>query len=105
LSIGGFDCPKEKPNKERYPHIFSRLSSFGCCSLYSQTFNLKVGQYHLSVIQACVLNGLASTEKSCYYEMNSWIHSRRRISTLISCSGEPERIVFFKDLHQQLDEF
>ncbi|MDR1717597.1 MAG: hypothetical protein LBS20_17315 [Prevotella sp.] len=68
-------------------------------------YNLKVGQYHLSVIQACVLNGLACTEKSCYYEMNSWIHSRRRISTLISCSGEPERIVFFKDLHQQLDEF
>lgn len=67
-------------------------------------YNVKAGQYHVSVIEACVLNGLASTDMNCYLKMNDWIHSRRRLSTLISCSGEPQRIAFFRVLHRQLDE-
>jgi len=38
LSIGGLDRLKNKPNKRLYPHISSRLSSFGCCSLFYQIF-------------------------------------------------------------------
>lgn len=66
-------------------------------------YNLRAGQYHVSVIESCVLNSLASTDKDCYLKMNDWIHSRRRLSTLISGSGEPHRVVFFNELRQQLD--
>jgi hypothetical protein len=67
-------------------------------------YNVRSGQYHASIIEACVLSSLASVDKNCYDKMNDWIHSRRRISTLISQSGEPQRISFFKELRRQLDE-
>lgn len=66
-------------------------------------YNIKAGDYYLSAIESCVLNSLASTEKNCYQKMNAWIHSRRRLSILITQSAEPQRIAFFNRQHCQLD--
>lgn len=67
-------------------------------------YNIRAGEYRLSMVKACVLNYLCSTEESCYDKMNDWIHSRRRLSTLISQSSEPRRIAFFNELRRQLEE-
>lgn len=67
-------------------------------------YNVRSGEYRLSLIKACVLNYLYSRGRDCYDKMNNWIHSRRRLSTLISQSAEPRRIAFFNELRRQLDE-
>lgn len=67
-------------------------------------YNLKAGRIHLSAIETCVLNNLGSTEKTCYDKVDQWIQSRRRLSTLISQSCEPQRIAFFNEQRQQLNE-
>lgn len=51
--------------------------------------------YHLSLINTFTLNSVASLEKGTYEKMKSWINSSKRLSTLISCSGEMQRILFF----------
>lgn len=67
-------------------------------------YNIRAGEYRLSMIKACVLNYLYSTDRNCYDKMDGWLHSRRRLSTLISRSAEPRRIAFFNGLRRQLDE-
>lgn len=67
-------------------------------------YNIRAGEYRLSLIKACVLNYLYSTDRNCYDKMNGWLHSRRRLSTLISLSAGPRRVAFFNGLRRQLDE-
>lgn len=56
---------------------------------------LESGNYHLSLINTFTLNSVASLDKSTYEKMKSWINSSKRVSTLISRSGEMQRILFF----------
>lgn len=53
------------------------------------------GNYYLSLINTFMLNSVASLDKSTYERMKSWINSSKRVSTLISRSGEMQRILFF----------
>ncbi len=67
-------------------------------------YNLKIHENYLSIIEACILNGVASSNKISYLKMEEWIDSRRRLSTLITQSGEFQRIEFFSSLRKLLDE-
>lgn len=66
-------------------------------------FNIKIQKEYLSVFETCILNGIASTDETSYRKMRDWHASRRRLSTLISQSGELQRITFFEELHRQVD--
>lgn len=68
-------------------------------------YNIKAGAYYAGIIEMCVLNGLVSTGENCYRKMDEWLDSRRRLSTLISQSGELRRIAFFNEQRLQLDGF
>lgn len=65
---------------------------------------IKIGEFHASIIETCVLNGLVSKEKNSFRKSNEWFNSQLRHSMLISQSGEPQRIAFFKEQHAQLEE-
>lgn len=70
-------------------------------------YNIKIGGQYISIIEAYILNGVASTEKADYDRMEEWILSRIRFSTMISLCGEPQRIAFFnrqRSLLETLDD-
>ncbi len=53
------------------------------------------GNFYLSMINTFTLNSVASLDESTYDKMKSWLQSSKRVSTLISRSGEMQRILFF----------
>jgi len=55
---------------------------------------------YISIIGAFVLNYVISTDKQVLMKMKDTILSRRRVATLISGSGEMERIAFFNKQHE-----
>lgn len=55
----------------------------------------EAGKYYLSMINSFTLNSVASLDESTYEKMKSWVQSAKRVSTLISRSGEMQRILFF----------
>jgi len=65
--------------------------------------NVKILNYRISLIEAFILNGAASLDEDIYEKVNAWILSLRRLSTLISQSGELQRIDFFKEQRKIVD--
>lgn len=65
--------------------------------------NLKVLNYKISLIEAFMINSAASLDESIYEKVNAWILSLRRLSTLISQSGELQRTDFFKEQRRIID--
>lgn len=59
--------------------------------------------FQLTIIKAFLLNGIASTDKSIYEEVRQWVHSMKRQSTLITGSGEKDRICFLEEQHKIID--
>lgn len=55
----------------------------------------KSGNFNISLINTFTLNSAASLDGNTYDCMKSWIDSSKRVSTLISRSGEMQRIQFF----------
>ncbi len=53
------------------------------------------GNFYLSMINTFTLNSVISLDESTYGKMKSWLQSAKRVSTLISRSGEMQRILFF----------
>jgi hypothetical protein len=53
--------------------------------------------YHISMVKAFILNGIASLDNKIYAHLENWIRSLRRQSTLITQSAEKERISFLKE--------
>ena len=70
------------------------LSSINFESTYSyfQTENMS-----LSHIKAFTLNAVVSLDESTCERLKTWIDSLKRLSTLISESGEMQRVKFFKE--------
>lgn len=50
---------------------------------------------HVAIIKICSVNLISSTEIKLFEQMKVWIDSLRKFSTLISQSGEMQRITFF----------
>ncbi|NDW09114.1 hypothetical protein [Dysgonomonas sp. 520] len=57
---------------------------------------IDVPNYHLTVVKAFTLNGIASLDEKTYQRRKVWIQSLKRQSNLITHSGEKERIEFFR---------
>lgn len=75
-------------------HVYFYVSNINFESSYSY---LQVDNYNISIIEAFVLNAAASVDINNYERLKLWVLSLRRLSTLISQSGELQRIQFFKN--------
>lgn len=53
--------------------------------------------YHISLIKAFILNGIASLDNNIHLHLKNWAKSIRRQATLITQSAEKERMAFMKD--------
>jgi hypothetical protein len=58
---------------------------------------VKVHHSRLSLINAFVLNSAVSVDQKIFEKTEKWLSSIKRLSTLISQSGELQRIRFFKE--------
>jgi hypothetical protein len=70
------------------------LSSLNFESTYSY---LQTQNMNLSNIIAFTLNSIVSLDTTTFYRLKTWIDSLKRLSTLISESGEIQRVKFFKE--------
>lgn len=60
------------------------------------TYGYVSGEHtHLAFLKICDVNLVSSTEMKLYEQLKVWIESLRKFSTLISQSGEMQRITFF----------
>lgn len=72
-------------------------------NLYISNINIETSytyfeshNYRMSMIKAFSLNAVTSRDELTYDEIKSWMHSLKRVSILISESGEKQRILFFE---------
>lgn len=72
-------------------HIYISNINFGATYSYVETSSLQ-----LSLIRIFSINSITSSDKDMCKSMKEWIQSLRKFSTMISESGEMQRIQFFK---------
>ena len=58
---------------------------------------LSTGDFHLSMLKAFTLNMLISRDAYTFERLRSWLQSLKRSSTLITVSGEKQRVMFFEE--------
>lgn len=61
------------------------------------------GNFKLSIIKAFIMNSAISFDDKAFEKMKRWVQSLKRTSTLISESGERERIEFFAKQRKVID--
>jgi hypothetical protein len=61
-------------------------------------------KYNLSLIWTFILTSVASLDEEAFYKMKSWFQSLIRTSTLITITGEKQRIVFFEKQREIINE-
>lgn len=59
--------------------------------------------YHLTIIKAFILNGIATTDKQVSEELKLRVQSMKRQSTLITGSSEKERVCFLEEQHKVIE--
>jgi len=64
--------------------------NFASCYGYIQTT-----AYHITLVKAFILNAVISFDKSTFNQVKDWMNSLFKSSTLITESGEADRIRFF----------
>lgn len=79
-------------------NIYISNINFDTSYSFAQTENISI-----SLIAAFMLNTVVSFEESSFNRIKTWIHSLKRLSTLISESGEIQRIRFFEQQREILD--
>ena len=83
-SKGKFDTGKDI-------HIYISNINFEATYSYIETSNLQ-----LSLIRIFSINSITSSDKDMCKSMKEWVQSLKKFSTMISESGEMQRIQFFK---------
>ena len=75
--------------------------------IYLSNINLDTGycyfgspNYRLSMLKAFTLNVISSFDLEMFNRLKSWMNSLKRSSTLITVSGEKERVRFFNDQYR-----
>ena len=58
---------------------------------------------HLTMLKSFTLNDATSPDEAIFQRMKQWMQSLIRTSTLISRSGEKDRIVFFEEQRRIVD--
>ncbi len=73
---------------------------------FDATYGLVSGENsHLAYLKICGANMVSSTEMKLYEQLRVWIESLRKFSTLISQSGEMQRIMFFNRQREVIANF
>lgn len=60
-------------------------------------------KYRISIIRAFILNTVISFDQKAYEIVSNWLQSLLRSSTMISVSGEQQRILFFEKQRKIMD--
>ncbi|MDR1201048.1 MAG: hypothetical protein LBL58_05370 [Tannerellaceae bacterium] len=64
---------------------------------------LEADDFKLSMVRLYSINEIATTDQKVFEHQKEWIHSLRKYSTLISISGEMQRIQFFEKQRQYIN--
>ena len=64
---------------------------------------LEAQNYRLSIIRAFILNTVVSLDLKAYEIVRHWLQSLLKSSTMISVSGEQQRILFFEKQRKIID--
>ena len=59
--------------------------------------------YHISLVRVFAINSFATRDEQVFNSVKEWIHSLKRHSTLISQSGEIQRMMFFNEQKKIVD--
>lgn len=59
--------------------------------------------YRISIIRAFILNTVVSQDEKAYEIVCNWLQSLLKASTMISVSGEQQRILFFEKQRRIMD--
>jgi hypothetical protein len=94
MTISG--CFKETGNQVRL-----YISEVNIETNYSYLLTQK---YSLSLIWTFILTSVASLDEDAFLKMKSWFQSLIRTSTLITITGEKQRIVFFEKQREIISE-
>ena len=73
--------------------VYFYLSNINFEATYSY---LETTSMHLSMIRVYAINSITTQDNEMFGDFKEWIQSLKKFSTLISESGEMQRILFFK---------
>lgn len=76
------------------------ISSINFDASYSY---LETQEYQISIIRAFILNTVISLDRKAYEIIRNWLRSLLKSSTMISVSGEQQRILFFEKQRRIVD--
>jgi len=80
--------------------VYFYVSNINFDSTYTY---VRLQNYRISMIEAFILNAAASLDEENYEKVRTWVLSLRRLSTLISQSGELQRMQFFRKQRDIVD--
>ncbi|MCD8178385.1 MAG: hypothetical protein LUE98_13575 [Tannerellaceae bacterium] len=64
---------------------------------------IEAGDFHLTMLKSFTLNDATSMDEKIFQQMKKWLQSLKRTSTLISESGQMQRIRFFDKQRKVID--
>lgn len=64
---------------------------------------IQTKDYSLSLVNVFTLNSVSSLDENTFYRLKKWMESLKRLSTLISESGEMQRVYFFKKQRELIE--
>lgn len=65
---------------------------------------VEASSFHLSMIRVFAINSLTSDDDQLFIRVKAWIQSLKKFSTLVSQSGDIERVQFFKRQREIVSE-
>ena len=74
-------------------NVYIYISDVNIESGYSY---LEIDNYHVSLIKTFILNTFTSLDEKTFENVKNWIQSLKRVSTMITISGEKQRTSFFQ---------
>ncbi|MDR1919964.1 MAG: hypothetical protein LBQ65_10015 [Tannerellaceae bacterium] len=90
-----------KGEHENGNKVFFYVSNINFEATYSY---LCTTSFHLSFIRLYAINTISTNDRSVFEYQREWIQSLKKYSTLISVSGEMQRIQFFEKQRALVDE-
>lgn len=90
---------RESPLNNGNIEIYISSLNIGISSIYYSS-----EEYYFSLFNTYFLHSAMQKGEMAGEKVKAWIHSLKKISTLISGSGEKERMLFFEEQRQILDQ-
>jgi len=114
--ISDVDVAKLKDELYSMLNYLEKLSAEACfengnkLNIYISNINLestytclRINNHRLSLINAFILNSTVSLDEGIYEKVKKWVSSVKRLSTLVSQSGELQRMQFFRQQREFVD--